>query len=161
MPAANTWLTSDEQDLWRTYLAMTRRLSEALERQLHEDAGFSLGDYGILVHLSEAPEGRLRMSDLACATVSSRSRLSHAARRLETAGWICRLDCPDDGRGTYAEITPAGRTALEAAAPGHVAAVRSLFLDALDDTSATALRAVAARVLDALDEDPDGGDPCG
>jgi DNA-binding MarR family transcriptional regulator len=161
MPTAKTWLTSDEQDLWRTYLAMTRRLSEALERQLHEDAGFSLGDYGILVHLSEAPGGRLRMSELACATVSSRSRLSHAARRLEATGWIRRLDCTDDGRGTYAEITPAGRAALEAAAPGHVAAVRSLFLGTLDDTSVAALRTVADRVLAALEGNPETGDPCG
>jgi DNA-binding MarR family transcriptional regulator len=118
------WLTDDEQRVWRAFLDATQGLFEALDRQLQRDAGLTLGDYEILVRLSEAEGARLRMSELADRARYSRSRVSHAIGRLERAGLIRRDPCETDGRGTFAVLTDDGRAVLAAAAPGHVAAVR-------------------------------------
>ena len=95
------WLDEDEQRTWRSFLEATRLLWERLEAQLQRDAGMPVSYYQVLVHLSEAPGQALRMSELAKATGSSRSRLSHAMARLEAAGWAERRSVPDrrPGRG--------------------------------------------------------------
>src|SRR4051794_18078424 len=125
------WLSDDEQRAWRAYLEATRLLSEHLEAQLQRDSGMPHAYYEILVGLSEAPGRRLRMSELAERTRSSRSRLSHAVARLEEAGWVARSNCAEDRRGAFAELTDDGFAALEAAAPGHVEAVRTYLIDRL------------------------------
>lgn len=125
------WLTPAEQSAWRNFLEAHRLVFAQLERQLQADYDLSHADYEILVRLSEAAERRLRMSDLAEATLSSRSRLSHAVARLEALGWVRRAACPNDKRGTFAELTDAGFAALAAAAPGHVAEVRAALVDRL------------------------------
>lgn len=127
------WLSPAQQQVWRSYIAMVRLLDEALERQMHQDSGMSMGDYVILMQLSEAPGRRMRMGDLAECTVYSRSRLSHAVTRLEHAGWITRHPCPDDARGTFAELTDAGFATLAAAAPGHATTVHDLVFAPLGD----------------------------
>jgi DNA-binding MarR family transcriptional regulator len=138
------WLSDREQQAWRSYLDSTRILTDALDRQLQADAGLSLSDYEILVRLSEVPERRLRMTELAGATSYSKSRLSHAVARLEGAGWVVRTMCEEDGRGTFAELTAAGLDKLRQAAPGHVAAVRRHLFDKLDGEQVEHLRALSA-----------------
>jgi DNA-binding MarR family transcriptional regulator len=125
------WLTDGEQRAWRAYLEASRRLLDTLDRELQRDAGMPHAYYEILVRLSEAAGRTLRMSDLADATGSSRSRLSHAVARLEEAGWVTRHSCPTDRRGQLAVLTDGGYAALTAAAPGHVEGVRRHFLDPL------------------------------
>src|SRR3954462_2597087 len=120
------WLTADEQRAWRAYLESTKVLMDALDRQLQREAGIPHAYYEILVRLSEADGRALRMSELADSTRSSRSRLSHAVARLEERGWVVREDCATDRRGQVARLTDAGFAMLEAAAPGHVDAVREL-----------------------------------
>src|ERR1700716_560072 len=102
-----------------------------------------LAYYTILVMLSEAPDRTLRMSDLAQATWSSRSRLSHAVDRLEEKGWIIRRSCPSDKRGSFAQLPDAGFGVLEAAAPGHVAGVRRHVFDQLTPSQVDALGAIS------------------
>jgi DNA-binding MarR family transcriptional regulator len=104
---------------------MRRRLDTALEQQLGE-AGLSSADFQLLVPLSEAPDDRLRARDLGKAGMWDRSRLSHQLRRMEQRGLICRCVCPEDARGTHGRAYPAGRAAVEAAAPGHIAATSAL-----------------------------------
>ena len=116
--AGARWLSAAEQRAWRSWLAADRLLLDRLDRQLQDDAGMSHADYEILVHLSEADDDRMRMSELAERALFSRSRLSHAVSRLERLGWVAREDCATDRRGMYAVLTPTGRAALEAAAPG-------------------------------------------
>lgn len=128
---ARDWLTDDEQRAWRAFLDGTQVLFEDLDRQLQRDAGLTLGDYQVLVRLSEAEDRRLRMSELADRALYSRSRVSHAIARLEHAGLIRREPCPTDGRGTFAILTERGVEVLEAVAPGHVAAVRGRVFDRL------------------------------
>lgn len=125
------WLSEHEQDAWRSWVAVSLLLPDRLGRDLHAQANISLADYEILVNLSEAPEHRLRMSDLASATLSSRSRLSHQIDRLTEAGLVDRQPCSGDRRGFFAVLTPAGRDFLVRVAPLHVESVREHLVDVL------------------------------
>jgi DNA-binding MarR family transcriptional regulator len=95
------------------------------------------------VLLSEAPERALRMNDLASATQSSPSRISHAIGRLEKAGWVHRESCPSDRRGWYAKLTDEGLATLEAAAPKHVVSVRTHLFDQLSPDQLHQLRQIS------------------
>lgn len=149
------WLDAGEEAAWRAYLGMSRGLAEALERQLQRDSGLWLSDYEILVRLSEAPDRRLRMSDLADATTFSRSRLSHAMRRLEAPGWVERARCPNDRRGTFAQLTDVGFEKLRCAAAGHAEEVRRLLFAPLGATGTQQLRTIATEVTAALQHQPE------
>jgi DNA-binding MarR family transcriptional regulator len=141
---ATRWLNDEEQFAWRMYLDGVRLLTAALDHELQADAGLSLADYEILVRLSEAPDRRLRMSDLADLTLFSRSRLSHAVSRLEGCGWVTRASCPTDRRGTFATLTDEGFDKLVAAAPGHVESVRTHLLDPLTPEQVRQLAAIGS-----------------
>ena len=158
--AVTRWLTPDEQRSWRNFLEAHRLVFARLERQLQAEHDLSHWDYEILVRLSEAPQRRLRMSDLADATLSSRSRLSHAVGRMERLGWIDREGCPDDKRGTLARLTDAGFVALEAAAPGHVEEVRRSLVDRMSADEFAALGAIFEALVRQL-EAPDVADTRG
>ncbi|WP_084956413.1 MarR family winged helix-turn-helix transcriptional regulator [Thermoactinospora rubra] len=127
---APRWLTPEEQRAWRAHLALHKLLMHRLDRELHE-FGLSINDYEILVNLSESPEHRMRMSDLAEATIQSRSRLSHQISRMEAKGLVKRQECADDRRGTFAVLTDEGWETIERVAPHHVAGVREHFIDRL------------------------------
>ena len=133
------WLSEREQAVWRMWLESQLRLQSRLARRLANESGLSMSDYEVLVWLSEEPEGRLRMATLAERLRWDRSRLSHHIRRMETRGLVARSDCPEDGRGSFVGVTPGGRQAIEAAAPGHVRAVRELFLEPLGEDGLEAL----------------------
>jgi DNA-binding MarR family transcriptional regulator len=140
------WLTPTEQEAWRAYLEGSRLLIQALDRQLVTDAGLSFAEYDVLVVLSEAPERRMRMRDLADATLTTRSGATRTVTRLEHSGWVRRVDCADDRRGTEAELTDAGLAKLASAAPGHVAAVREHMFDLMTPRQVEHLRAVSTRM---------------
>jgi DNA-binding MarR family transcriptional regulator len=140
------WLSDDEQATWRAFLAMQRLIRDRLERQLQQDAGMPMTYYIILAMLSEAPERTLRMTELATMASTSQSQLSHAATRLEDAGWIERRRCLDDKRGYLATLTDAGFEVLAAAAPSHVDSVRAVLFDRLTPTQVKQLRAIAEAV---------------
>jgi DNA-binding MarR family transcriptional regulator len=140
------WLDQEEETAWRAYLDGTRLLFQALDRQLATDAGLSLTDYELLVRLSEAPDGTLRMRELAEATLTTRSGATRAVTRAEKAGWIRRVECEDDRRGMNAELTEAGRAKLAASAPGHVEAVRKNLLDLLTPEQLRQLTDIGSRL---------------
>ncbi|HEY0700749.1 MAG TPA: MarR family transcriptional regulator, partial [Micromonospora sp.] len=106
-----------------------------------------------LVRLSETPGRRLRMTELAEVTGSSRSRLSHAVARLEESGWVRREECPSDRRGQVAVLTDAGYAALAAAAPGHVEGVRRHLFDPLSPAQVDQLRRISEALVDHLGPD--------
>ena len=110
------WLSPEEQLMWRGYLDSTRLLLRNLDRQLTADAGISLADFEILALLSEAPGQRLRMSELAEITVTTRSGVTRAVKRLIDAGWVHQVKCEEDKRGQFAERV---RTGLGHAREGH------------------------------------------
>ncbi len=143
---ATRWLSAREQTVWRAYLDSTRLLIRALDRQLEADAGISFTDYELLVHLSEAPQRRLRMRDLADVSLASRSGVTRAVSRLEELGWVERVPCEDDHRGMQAELTAAGRHKLARVAPGHVAAVRANLFDLLSTNDLARLGDVSTTI---------------
>ena len=147
------WLDADEQRAWRAFLTASRALMDRLDRELQRDAGMPHAYYEILVRLSESTDRRLRMSDLAEATGSSRSRLSHAIARLEEAGWVRRESCPSDRRGAFAVLTDRGFDALAAAAPGHVEGVRRHLFDQLSPAQVEQLRRISETLTNHLDAD--------
>jgi DNA-binding MarR family transcriptional regulator len=144
------WLTEAEQRTWRAYIESATLLMESLDRSLQQDAGMPHAYYFILMRLSESPESSMRMSELAAATRSSRSRLSHAVSRLSERGWVERLDCETDRRGQIARLTDSGFRALQAAAPGHVTAVRQFVIDRLDKDQLEQLEQIGSQILAAL-----------
>lgn len=124
------WLTTDEQKVWRSWLDAVARVDQFLDADLRR-SGLDLGEYEILVRLSEAPNRQLRMSELADAVRQSRSRLTHAVGRLEKRNLVERTSAPDDRRGVIAVLTDTGFSLLEQAAPSHVTAVRRILVDAM------------------------------
>jgi DNA-binding MarR family transcriptional regulator len=141
------WLTDEQQAAWRPFVALLLRLPAVLDAQLQRDAGLNHFDYLVLSGLSEAPGRTLRMSELAATASSSLSRLSHVVSRLEGKGWVRREPCPGDGRYINAVLTDAGWDKVAATAPGHVAAVRELLIDALSEEQFRQLGAISAQVL--------------
>ena len=133
------WLGADEQQAWRAYLDATRLLLRDLDNQLTRDSGISFTDFELLVVLSEAPDRRRRMSELADAVTTTRSGVTRAISRLVDNGWVVRVKCDDDKRGMSAELTEAGMNTLTAASPGHVASVRENMFDLVDPKDLAAL----------------------
>src|ERR1700689_1546149 len=155
------WLSAEEQQAWRAFLTACQTLFGAIDAQLQRDAGLPHGYYEILVRLSESPGRALRMSQLAEASTSSKSRLSHAVARLEERGWIQRTSCPTDRRGQIAQLTEDGMTALAAAAPGHVAQVRRSLIDQLSPEQVGQLQAISDSVSAAAEPaGPRAAGPC-
>lgn len=140
------WLDDEEQRVWREFSAAVDMLRGHVEGQLQRDAGMPHTYYEVLVALSEEPGRTLRMSELAQRCRSSRSRLSHAVARLEDNGWVRRQHCPTDKRGSFARLTDEGFAALQAAAPGHVEAVRQALFDALTPEQVRALGEISSAI---------------
>jgi DNA-binding MarR family transcriptional regulator len=148
--AETRWLSADEQRTWRAYLEANRLLNEALDRQLQRDAGIPHTYYEILVRLADVPGRRLRMSELAHTSLSSRSRLSHAVSRLEERGWVRRESCPTDGRGALAVLTDEGYAVLQNAAPAHVEEVRRRLIDRLSPEQIRQLGEIARIICEGM-----------
>jgi DNA-binding MarR family transcriptional regulator len=151
------WLDDDEQRAWRGYLHMQGRISARLNRQLQADSELSLADFEVLVNLTDVPEARVRVVELARALQWEQSRLSHHLARMQKRGLVVRQECPEDRRGAFIALTPAGRRAIETAAPRHVETVRRLFFDRLTDDQVRTLAEISDQVLGALDEEEAAG----
>ena len=148
------WLSEREERAWRSLQFMQMRLEGELARQLASDSGLSYPDYVVLVALTDRPDGRMRLFELAGVLGWEKSRLSHHVARMATRGLVKKEKCDADRRGAFVVVTKHGRTAIEAAAPGHVAAVRRLFVDQLTSSQLAAVGKAAELVLAAFDEPP-------
>ena len=144
------WLTEEEQRAWRGLLRMTAQLNARANRLLLQEYGISLADYEVLVALSEAPEGQLRVFEVADALAWEQSRVSHQLARMQRRGLITREGCATDARGAFAVLTTVGRATIERAAPAHVEQVRQLVFDELSHEQVSALTEITTRVLDRL-----------
>ncbi|SDF52637.1 MarR family winged helix-turn-helix transcriptional regulator [Klenkia brasiliensis] len=148
---ASPWLTDQQQRTWRLWLSVAELLPRTLDAQLQRDAGLTHAAYVVLAMLSEAPERRLRMSELARMANQSQSRLSHTVARLEERGWVRRERAAEDGRGNVCVLLEDGWDVVRTVAPGHVGAVRGALFDVLTDEQAAALHDALAAVLEGLD----------
>ena len=145
MAKTPNWLNPREMKAWRSYIIASRRLLDALDFDLDQH-DLSMADYEVLALLSDAPNRKMRMSELAELAMVSKSRLSHRMKVMEKAGWVKREACPIDKRGYFAVMTPKGWKAIVAAAPDHVASVRSRFVDHLTKADQVALAEIFERV---------------
>lgn len=130
-PGTVRWLDEDEMRAWQSFLAAGALVDRRVDQQLKDAVGLSHPQYEILVRLAAAPDGELRMTELADTVLTSKSGLTYQVTQLEKAGLVARRSCPSDVRGVLAVLTEAGRRKLEQAAPGHVALVRELLIDVL------------------------------
>lgn len=140
------WLDAEQDVAWRRLVTLLYQLPARLEEPL-QPAGTSFFEYMILAMLSDGPDRSLTMGHLAELTSSSPSRLSHAASRLESRGWIARRPDPHDRRVTVARLTDQGFETLRGLAPAHVESVRQLVFDALDEDQVRALGEILGGVL--------------
>jgi DNA-binding MarR family transcriptional regulator len=159
------WLSEREERAWRGLQLMQMRLEADLARQLATESGLSYPDYVVLVALTDLPEGRLRLFELGTLLGWEKSRLSHHVARMVERKLVKKERCGDDRRGAYVAVTKKGRKEIESAAPGHVRAVRQLFVDRLTPEELDVLADVAEKVLGELDavmgqgEEPEGAAP--
>lgn len=146
------WLSETEERAWRALQFMQMRLEGELARQLAADSSLSYPDYRVLVALTDRADGRMRVVELANALGWEKSRLSHHIARMAARGLVDKVRCDADRRGSYVVVTNRGRKEIEAAAPGHVDAVRRLFVERLTPEQLAAIEEAAATVLAAFDE---------
>jgi DNA-binding MarR family transcriptional regulator len=151
--AETRWLTDAEQRAWRGYISMQARLTAQLGKQLQADSDLSHADFAVLVQLTDVPEERVRVFELAKALEWEKSRLSHHVARMQKRGLVAREECPSDARGAFIVLTPEGRTAIDNAAPTHVETVRRLVFDVLTSEQVEALAAISEQVLARLAEE--------
>ncbi|MET7293170.1 MarR family transcriptional regulator [Streptomyces griseoloalbus] len=145
-PEEPQWLSPEEKEAWTGLASLVLLLPGRLESPLQREAGLTLFEYLALSQISETPERRLRMSELAYLANGSLSRLSNVVKRFEQRGWVERFPDPEDGRFTIAALTDAGYEVVVAAAPIHVRAVRQLVLDPLTAADQRALARIAAKL---------------
>ncbi|WP_406002700.1 MarR family winged helix-turn-helix transcriptional regulator [Streptomyces sp. NBC_00829] len=144
------WLSERELRAWKNLLAVNSIIGRSVEQQLKDAAGLSHPQYEVLTRLGDAPGGELRMTELAGAALTSKSGLTYQVTQLEKAGLIRRSSCPSDDRGVVAVLTELGKERLRAAAPGHAALVRELFVDGLGEREFDSLAAGLEALLDRL-----------
>lgn len=143
---------SSREHAWRLFIETSTRVSTAADEQLRSDAQMSLADYHVLLLLSEAPDRRLRMKDIAQKMVFSASRLTYQIDGMCQRGWVSREPVPEDRRGSYASLTDDGRGAFRTAAVGHFHLVQDVFYDVMTDDDAADLARIMTRVSNHLDE---------
>ncbi len=137
-------LTDDELTLWRSFLAVSVRLTDSLDESLQLDSSLTLTDHEILFSLARADERRLRMSELADEVLVSRSRLTYRINRLTEVGYVERQACADDRRGLWATLTDQGAAALEAATSAHESNIRQKFVDPIPERHRESLTEIFA-----------------
>ncbi|CAB4873931.1 unannotated protein [freshwater metagenome] len=147
--AATKWLSNAQREAWRNVSLMNLQLVALLGSELAAD-GLSYQDYLVLADLSDRPDGRARLNELARQLGWEKSRVSHHVTRMEQRGLVARVKCPTDQRGWFVTLTDVGRGAIEAAAPAHVAVVRRNFIDLLTREQLGTLNTIARTVLDHL-----------
>ena len=147
------WLDEREARAWRALQFMQLRLSGRLAADVATTSELSYADYLVLVALSDRPDGRARLFELAEVLGWEKSRVSHQVARMSVRGLVTKGRCGQDRRGAFAEATEAGRLAIEAAAPRHVAMVRRLFVDLLTPSELDTITTAAEKVLAALDRE--------
>ncbi len=147
------WLDEREHAAWRAYVALQTRLTARLGRELKRESELSVPDYAVLFELSEARDGKLRIGELSDRVEWDKGRLSKQLTRMERRGLIVREPCDTDGRGFFAVLTAAGRSAIEASAPLHVGHVRQWFVDLLTPEQMDTIVAISNTVVAKLDSD--------
>lgn len=148
---ATKWLTPAEMAAWRTYIETSGDLLRAIEKDL-APFGLDRGDYQLLAMLSEAPEQRLLMCDLADSLRLTRSGLTRRMDGVLKKKLVTRVQSEEDGRAAYASLTPKGLELLKQAAPEHLESVRRLMIDLLSPSEIKAIASAFSKISKNLAE---------
>lgn len=135
---------------WRNFITAHANLIDLIDRELAIADRIPLHWYDVLIELVEAPENRLRMSELAQKVVLSRSGLTRLVDKLETAGFLRRQAAPDDRRGAFAVLTDKGKDAVRKSWPVYAKGISKYFVSNISQAEAQTLRDVFARILEAI-----------
>lgn len=138
-------LTAEELAAWRGLLRAHAALTGALDAELLDAHALPLTSYEVLLFMAGAPDGRMRMSELADSVLLSRSGLTRLVDRLARSGLLQRVRCDEDARGWFAAITPKGRALFEEARETHLNGIRRLFLARVTEEERERLALVFAR----------------
>jgi DNA-binding MarR family transcriptional regulator len=141
-------LSGAEEAVVRAFGRVMTVLPRMLDTELARDQRMSLSEYNVLRILSEAPDRRMRMNELATACDMSLSGMTRLASKLESAGFLERVPCPSDARGFNAVLTDAGLARLTQAWPAHLASVRRHLTDHLDEVDLCQLAAALTRIAE-------------
>jgi DNA-binding MarR family transcriptional regulator len=152
---APKWLTPPEMRAWQKLIDVTTGVMATLDGELRAEHGLTLGDYEVLVHISDAPDHSVRMTDLAARLKLSPSGITRRIDGLVRDGYVERKQCPSDRRGSNAVLTEKGLLRLQEAAPTHVRGVRSHFVDQLSERQLANLAAALSAVV--IDRDAAAG----
>jgi DNA-binding MarR family transcriptional regulator len=144
--AGPRWLSEPEMRAWRALLDVSTGVMAVLDAELRAEHGISLGEYEVLVHVSEAPGNSLRMTDLAASLRLSPSGITRRVDGLVKSGLVERRQCPSDRRGSNAVLTEEGMRVLKTAAPTHVRGVRAHFIDQLNARQLASLTSALSAV---------------
>jgi DNA-binding MarR family transcriptional regulator len=131
---------------WTRFLKAHSAISRRLERDLKDEHELTLSDYDVLVQLSLAPGRRLRPVELARAVLLTRSGITRLVQGLERAGFVERVDCPEDARGFLVGLTPAGLELIRSARATHLEGVAELFSDRYSDDELETLSQLLERL---------------
>jgi DNA-binding MarR family transcriptional regulator len=141
--------TNDRAELWSALMQGQALIADAVSERLEAEAGIPLAWHEVLVRLADAPDGRMRMQELADSIWLSKSGLTRLCDRIEEAGYLSRASCPTDRRGTFAVITDAGRAKVREATPIFSRASEDLFLQHLSSRERDVLRSAMRKVIGA------------
>ncbi|NBW91290.1 MAG: MarR family transcriptional regulator [Actinobacteria bacterium] len=139
------WLTDAEMRAWLGFVTNASDLLRSIERDL-EPFGLDGGDYQLLAMLSDAPEHRMKMCDLAEILRLSRGGLTRRMEGVVSAKFVERVRDETDGRAAFAYLTPKGFAFLKKVAPHHVKSVRDQMIDLLSDSEIKALGTAFAKI---------------
>lgn len=154
MPTEPQWLDAREDRAWRAFMHAHHQLNACLNRLLLQYSGLSDSDYEVLAVLSGRPEGRMPAQDMRTLLGWEKSRLSHQVRRMEEQGLVAREFNPADRRSAMIVLLPAGRRAIEDAAPAHVRNVRRRMIDLFTPAELDTLTELHERILNHLAAEP-------
>lgn len=150
MTNTDSRLSAYEADTWARLWACHMKLPNVLDTQLKRDAGVTYFEFQALLKIGESPNNSRRMTELSEATSMSLSHLSRVVTRLERKGLVARIPDPNDGRSTFAALTPAGERTVDAGLPGHLAEMRRILFDNLSEQEVEVMSGVLARITNAL-----------
>jgi DNA-binding MarR family transcriptional regulator len=154
MPTEPHWLDAREDRAWRAFLHAHHQLNVCVNRLLLQDSGLTGADFEVLAVLAGLPDGSMPAQEMGTSLRWEKSRLSHQIRRLQAQGLVAREPNPADGRSAMIVLLPAGRRAIEDAAPEHVRNVRRHMIDLFTPAELDTLADLNERILRHLAEDP-------
>jgi DNA-binding MarR family transcriptional regulator len=159
MPTEPDWLDPREDRAWRGFMHAHHQLALRLRRLMLQGSGLTDADYEILAVLSEHPTGHMPAQELGALVQWEKSRLSHQVRRMQERGLVVRQPNPADARSALICLLPAGRRAIQGAAPQHARDVRRHFVDLFTPAELDTLTALNERILHHLAGEPFPGEP--